>query len=126
VSTKVFPIKTATSCQLKWTWSTIYLVDGTTASCHRTHHHKFNYDTFNFHNTEEKLQDRQRMLQGQWPEQGCEYCRDIESAGGVSDRITNLDFWTFDPPKELQIDPSAVSVTPRILEIYFNNTCNLK
>ena len=123
---KVFPIKTATACQLKWTWSTVYLTTGKTASCHRTHHHKFNYETFNFHNTEEKLQDRQRMLEGQWPEQGCEYCRDIESAGGASDRITNLDFWSFDPPKELQIDPSAVSVTPRILEIYFNNTCNLK
>jgi hypothetical protein len=126
VPTKVFPIKTATSCQLKWTWSTIYLVDGTTASCHRTHHHKFNYETFNFHNTEEKLQDRQRMLKGQWPEQGCEYCRNIELAGGSSDRITNLDFWNFDQPKELQLNPGATSVTPRILEIYFNNTCNLK
>lgn len=123
---KVFPIQTATSCQLKWAWSTVYLTTGTTASCHRTHQHKFDYDTFNFHNTEEKLQDRQRMLQGQWPEQGCEYCRNIESAGGASDRITNLDFWSFEQAKELQIDPTATSITPRILEIYFSNTCNLK
>ena len=123
---KVFPIQTATSCQLKWTWSTIYLIDGTTASCHRTYRHKFDYDTFDFHNTPQKIQDRERMLQGLWPEKGCEYCRNIELAGGSSDRITNLDFWDFDQPKELQIDPLAVSVTPRILEIYFNNTCNLK
>ncbi len=123
---KVFPIQTATSCQLKWTWSTIYLIDGTTASCHRTYRHKFDYDTFDFHNIPQKIQDRERMLQGLWPEKGCEYCRNIELAGGSSDRITNLDFWDFDQPKELQIDPLAVSVTPRILEIYFNNTCNLK
>jgi hypothetical protein len=126
MSTKVFPIKTATACQLKWAWSTVYLTTGTTASCHRTHQHKFDYDTFNFHNTPEKIADRAQMLEGAWPKLGCEYCRNIEESGGASDRITNLDFWDFDPPKELQIDPLAVSVTPRILEIYFNNTCNLK
>ena len=123
---KVFPIQTETSCQLKWTWSTVYLTEGTTASCHRTTHHKFDYDIFDFHNTPEKIQDRERMLQGQWPESGCEYCRNIELAGGASDRITNLDFWEFDQPKEIIADLTATSVTPKILEIYFNNTCNLK
>ena len=123
---KVFPIQTKTACQLKWVWSTVYLTTGETASCHRTHHHKFDYETFNFHNTEEKISDRKRMLQGLWPDQGCEYCRNIESAGGASDRITNLDLWDFDQPKELQVAPTSTTVTPRILEIYFNNTCNLK
>jgi len=123
---KVFPIQTETSCQLKWTWSTIYLTEGTTASCHRTIHHKFASDTFNFHNTPQKIQDRELMLKGEWPKRGCEYCRNIELAGGASDRITNLDFWKFDQPKEIMADPTATSVTPKILEIYFNNTCNLK
>ena len=123
---KVFPIKTETSCQLKWVWSTIYLTSGTTASCHRTNTHKFDHNTFNFHNTPEKLDDREKMLNGQWPTQGCEYCRNIELSGGASDRITNLNFWTFDQPKELLLDPAAISITPRILEIYFNNTRNLK
>lgn len=123
---KIFPIHTDTACQLKWVWSTIFLTDGSTASCHRTTKHKFDYDTFNFHNTPEKIQDRKLMLQGQWPEQGCEYCKKIEESGGSSDRITNLDFWEFDQPKELQIDKTATSITPKILEIYFNNTCNLK
>jgi hypothetical protein len=123
---KVFPIKTATACQLKWDWSTIYLTYGTSASCHRTTHIPIELDTFNFHNTPQKIQDRERMLQGLWPEQGCEYCRNIEEAGGASDRITNLDFWSFDQPKELQDNPTATSVTPKLLEIYFNNTCNLK
>lgn len=125
-SRKIFPIQTATACQLKWVWSTIFLTEGRTASCHRTNKHKFDYESFDFHNTPEKIQDRKLMLQGHWPEQGCEYCRKIEESGGSSDRITNLDFWEFDQPKELQIETTATSVTPKILEIYFNNTCNLK
>ena len=123
---KIFPIQTATSCQLKWAWSTIYLTTGTTASCHRTNQHKFDYETFNFHNTDQKVRDRELMLAGEWPGHGCEYCRNIESAGGASDRITNLDFWSFDQADELQINPTATHITPKILEIYFNNTCNLK
>jgi hypothetical protein len=123
---RVFPIKTATACQLKWNWSTIFLTTEKTASCHRTNHHHFDTNQFDFHNTPSKLQDRKRMLQGQWPEKGCDYCRNIESAGGQSDRITNLDFPGIHAPPELDVDPSAVNVTPRILEVYFDNTCNLK
>ena len=123
---RVFPIKTNTACQLKWTWSTVFLTTETTASCHRTDHHKFDTDSFNFHNTPTKLQDRQRMLQGKWPERGCNYCQDIEAAGGASDRITNLDFHGIHAPPELDTDLTATKVTPRILEVYFDNTCNLK
>jgi hypothetical protein len=123
---RVFPIHTATACQLKWNWSTIFLTTEETASCHRTNHHRFDTDKFDFHNTPSKLQDRERMLQGQWPEKGCEYCRDIEQAAGQSDRITNLDFPGIHAPLELDTDPTAVDVTPRILEVYFDNTCNLK
>jgi hypothetical protein len=123
---RVFPIKTTTACQLKWNWSTVFLTNETTASCHRTDHHKFDTTTFDFHNTPSKIQDRGRMLSGQWPERGCQYCRDIEQAGGQSDRITNLDFPGIHAPPELDHDPQAVRVTPRILEVYFDNTCNLK
>lgn len=123
---RAFPIKTATACQLKWNWSTVFLTTARTASCHRTNHHLFDPDLFDFHNTPSKLQDRQRMLEGKWPEQGCNYCQDIEQAGGQSDRITNLDFPGIHAPIELDSDPQATRVTPRILEVYFDNTCNLK
>ena len=123
---KKFPIKTATACQLKWNWSTVYLPMETTASCHRTNLHKFDTKTFNFHNTPTKVNDRKRMLEGQWPEVGCDYCKDIEASGGQSDRITNLDFPGMHAPRELEDNPNAVNVTPRILEVYFDNTCNLK
>lgn len=123
---RVFPIKTATACQLKWTWSTLFLTTETTASCHRTNKHNFDTEVFNFHNTPTKINDRNQMLQGQWPEQGCGYCQAIESAHGQSDRITNLDFPGIHSPPELDTNPTATHVTPRMLEVYFDNTCNLK
>jgi organic radical activating enzyme len=123
---RVFPIVSDTACQLKWNWSTIFLTTEETASCHRTNHHHFNTEKFDFHNTPNKLDDRQRMLQGLWPQKGCDYCKDIESAGGQSDRITNLDFPGMHAPPELDLDSQATQVTPRILEVYFDNTCNLK
>jgi hypothetical protein len=123
---RVFPIQTNTACQLKWNWSTIFLTTEETASCHRTNHHKFDTDVFDFHNTPNKLNDRQKMLQGEWPEQGCDYCKNIEVAGGQSDRMTNLDFPGIHAPPELDQNPIATQVTPRILEVYFDNTCNLK
>jgi hypothetical protein len=123
---KRFPIQTETACQLKWNWSTIFLTTEKTASCHRTDHHRFDTELFDFHNTPSKLDDRARMLQGQWPAKGCDYCKDIEHAGGRSDRLTNLDFPGIHAPPELDQDPQATQVTPRILEVYFDNTCNLK
>lgn len=123
---KVFPIKTATACRLKWAWSTLYLNSGQTSSCHRSSHSQIGVDDFdNFHNTENKLQARQTMLGSQWPGQGCEYCRDIEAAGGTSDRL----FQNQIPdvyPKELDQDSTLVNVAPTILEVFFANTCNLK
>jgi hypothetical protein len=123
---KRFPINTATACQLKWTWSTIFLTTEETGSCHRTDHHKFDTEKFDFHNTPSKIDDRQRMLKGSWPQRGCEYCKRIEQAGGASDRITNLDFPGIHAPPELDQDAGATHVTPRMLEVYFDNTCNLK
>jgi hypothetical protein len=120
-----FPIRTKTSCQSKWTWSTIYLNQLSTASCHRVNPVPFSLEDFdNFHNLPKKLQDRQLMLRGEWPTGGCEYCKNIEDAGGWSDRQHNLEIRNLTPP-ELEIDATAISVTPRILEIFAQNTCNL-
>ena len=122
---KYFPIKTQTACQLKWTWSTIQLYNGLTNSCHRVGQTVLNPDTFDhFHNTEKKINDRKLMLEGEWPTGGCEYCANIEQAGGQSDRLFQLQIPGLTPP-ELETDPVAVEVTPRILEIYFDNVCNM-
>jgi organic radical activating enzyme len=122
---KFFPIKTATACQLKWNWSTIRLLNGATSSCHRVDSDLITVDTFDtFHNTPKKLEDRRAMLAGQWPTGGCEYCQQIESAGGSSDRMFHLAIPNMSPP-ELDTNLEAVSVTPRIVEIYFDNVCNM-
>jgi len=120
-----FPIKTATACQSKWGWSTIYLNQLATSSCHRVNPEPFSLEDFdNFHNIPKKLQDRQLMLEGKWPTGGCEYCRDIENVGGHSDRMHNLDIPNLTPPEVIQ-DQTAVVVTPQIVEIFAQNTCNL-
>lgn len=122
---RYFPIKTATSCQLKWTWSTIRLYPGTTSSCHRVQPQSINLENFDsFHNTEKQIADRELMLQGQWPTGGCEYCKNIEEAGGQSDRLLHFNIPNLTPP-ELETDLTATSVTPRILEVYFDNVCNM-
>lgn len=122
---KVFPIRTATACQLKWNWSTLYLYSGNTASCHRTGWDKITPDSFNeFHNTSKKQHERKLMLEGKWPEDSCQYCQKIEQAGGFSDRLLHLDIPNMSPP-ELDTDVTATSVSPTILEVFFNNTCNL-
>lgn len=142
---KLWPIKSDTSCYLKWSWSTVYLNKGTTASCHRTMHLPIKPGEFNkFHNLPKKVQDRERMLQGLWPNEtpadginsglsGCSYCQYIENKGGVSDRMIQLRPGLnpdgtprlLELPHELDTNPTAVEVTPTILEVYFNNVCNM-
>jgi organic radical activating enzyme len=122
---KYFPIKTQTACQAKWAWSSLRLINGVTSSCHRSSLSKINVENFNtFHNTPEKITARNQMLEGQWPTGGCEYCKNIEDAGGTSDRMFHTSISDQSPP-ELTDNPNATHVTPTILEIYFDNTCNM-
>jgi len=120
-----FPIETATACQYKWAWSTIYLNMLSTASCHRAGIMKFSESEFdNFHNLPKKINDRKIMLQGNWPQGGCQSCEMIERAGGFSDRMSGLQMRGLLPP-ELITNPTETKVTPTILEIFAENTCNL-
>lgn len=120
-----FPIKSKTACQSKWTWSTIYLNQLATASCHRVYPVPFKLEEFDdFHNIPKKLHDRTLMLKGEWPTGGCEYCKTIEDAGGWSDRQHNLDIRGL-TPDELISDPTAIRVSPKIVEIFAQNLCNL-
>jgi len=121
-----FPIQTKTACTSKWGWSTIWLNMGTTSSCHRCDPFNIPLDNFaSFHNVPEKIKNRQDMLKGMWPGNGCEYCRDIEATGGFSDRMHNNDIPGM-APLELKENPTEVYVTPTTLEIFAENTCNFK
>jgi organic radical activating enzyme len=125
---KPFPIKKGIPCQLKWNYSTVYLTDGKTASCHRAGFGEYDRSgtQLEFHNISNKLKDRQKMLDGIWPGNGCEHCRHLEEAGGESDRTIHLNMEGTTAPPELDSNLEAVNVTPRQLEIYWGNTCNQK
>jgi pyruvate-formate lyase-activating enzyme len=125
---QVFPIVSDTACLLKWAWSTVYLGQGTSSSCHRTDQAPIDPDNFaNFHNLPNKVAARKQMQEGTWPQGGCQYCEKIESAGGMSDRQYQLHAGhDLDrTPRELLVDPTVTEVVPTILEVYFNNTCNM-
>lgn len=125
MNSKPFPIVNDAACLYKWTWSTIFLNRGTTASCHRGYHWKLSAATLkDFHNHPGKLGDREKMKQGIWPGNGCEYCRDVEAAGGASDRTSFVNKSVELLPPELETDPTAIHTTPRLLEVYFSNICN--
>jgi len=120
-----FPIKTATACALKWNWSTLFLNSGITRSCFRTSESTLTPENFeNFHNTEIKIADREAMLNGKWPDSSCGYCKNIENSGGFSDRNLHLTLPHAIPP-ELKENINSTTVSPTILEVYFNNTCNM-
>lgn len=125
---KVFPIRSDTACLLKWSWSTVFFNSGTSASCHRTQKYPIDPDNFDqFHNLPDKIRDRNAMIRGEWPGNGCEYCRNTEAAGGQSDRLVHLsqENQAWITPPELANHHAAVEVTPTILEVYFKNTCNM-
>jgi pyruvate-formate lyase-activating enzyme len=127
-NSRVFPIKSDTACLLKWAWSSIYLNQGTSSSCHRTDQQPIPPDNFaSFHNLPNKVEARQMMLRGEWPQGGCQYCEKIETAGGMSDRQYQLHARHDHDrtPQELFEDPTAVEVVPTILEVYFSNVCNM-
>lgn len=121
---RVFPIRNNTACVYKWGWNTFRLYDATSSSCHRVKPVAVALDKFDdFHNTPEVLDDRQKMLAGQWPGRGCEYCENIENQGGVSDRVYHNNIPGLTP---IDFDPANdQKVTPKILELYLTNTCDL-
>jgi pyruvate-formate lyase-activating enzyme len=125
---RIFPVVSETGCLLKWAWSTVYLGQGTSSSCHRTDQAPIPPDNFaSFHNLPNKIVAREMMQRGEWPQGGCQYCEKIEAAGGMSDRQYQLHAkHDLDrTPQELLTDPEAVEVVPTILEVYFNNVCNM-
>lgn len=122
---KFFPIKQGVACQLKWTWNTLRLQEATSACCHRVVAVDLTPENFSdIHNHPTWIKHREMQLQGVFPQDGCQYCENIEKEGGISDRILHLDEKGISPP-ELDYNPLATQVTPRILEVFINNRCNL-
>jgi hypothetical protein len=126
---KVFPIQNDAACVLKWSWVTYYMSMDQVNMCHRTggfHMDGMRFKDFNKHPN--LVEERERMKNNQWPEKSCRYCKSVEDVGSTSERqvFTKQVQWT---PWEIQNskndDDIPLEVTPRIMEVYFRNACNL-
>ena len=78
-------------CMAKWLWTSIHLTNGTTNSCFLPPIHKIEVENIlhnpkGLHNTPQKKEQRQMMLNGEQPD-GCSYCWNIEKM----DRSFNSD-----------------------------------
>ena len=120
------------ACLYKWQQTTVYLSNQTASTCHRIEAVDISLDNFgDFHNTAEVINDREKMLSGKWPGRGCEYCKNIEDAGGQSDRqVTNnndkqiLRLTPKEIKENINTNDIPTRVTPSTLEVYFSNLCN--
>ncbi len=120
-----------TFCLAKWHHTTIYLQTGQTHSCYHPAPHEISIDELvdpsALHNTNQKKQERQQMLDGGKPS-GCNYCWNIESLGEdyISDRHErNASIYTPERFNTIKQDPLS-NVNPQYIEISFGNECNFK
>ena len=116
-------------CAAKWYNATIWLGSGMTTSCHHPPAHLVDKDKVSInsrllHNTDQKKEDRRKMLAGERPP-GCEYCWKIEDMGrdAVSDRVYKSKIYPIEALHEARNTPSDKDVNLRTLEIAFDRTC---
>ena len=119
----------ASFCAAKWYNATIWLGSGQTTSCHHPPAHLVDKDKVSInprllHNTDQKKDDRRRMIAGERPA-GCEYCWKIEDMGrdAVSDRVYKSKIYPITTLKEAYETPPDQDVNLRTLEIAFDRTC---
>lgn len=116
-------------CAAKWYNATIWLGSGMTTSCHHPPAHLVDKDKVRsnsrlLHNTDQKKEDRRKMLAGQRPA-GCEYCWKIEDMGrdAVSDRVYKSKIYPIEALHEASRTSPDSDVNLRTLEIAFDRTC---
>jgi organic radical activating enzyme len=119
----------ASFCAAKWYNATIWLGSGQTTSCHHPPAHLIDKDKVSInsrllHNTEQKKEDRRKMINGERPP-GCEYCWKIEDMGrdAISDRVYKSRIYPIEALHEARNTPYTKDVNLRTLEIAFDRTC---
>jgi organic radical activating enzyme len=116
-------------CAAKWYNATIWLGSGQTTSCHHPPAHLVDKDKVSInprllHNTDQKKEDRRKMLAGERPA-GCEYCWKIEDMGrdAISDRVYKSKIYPIEALNEAYKNPPDSDINLRTLEIAFDRTC---
>jgi organic radical activating enzyme len=119
----------ASFCAAKWYNATIWLGSGQTTSCHHPPAHLIDKDKVSInprllHNTDQKKEDRRRMINGERPP-GCEYCWKIEDMGrdAISDRVYKSKIYPIEALNDARNTPYTEDVNLRTLEIAFDRTC---
>lgn len=125
--------KSPSLCLAKWLQVTINLQNGTGHSCHHPIVHKIPLDEIEkspsaLHNTSYKKLQRERMKQGQRPEE-CNYCWRIEDASpdNFSDRtVKSSEDWASGKLEEIWASDSLTDIQPTYVEVSFGHECNLR
>jgi hypothetical protein len=118
-------------CYAKWAQVSMHLTNGMTHSCYHPPTHKIDVSELELtpsalHNTKQKKEERRLMLRGERPE-GCSYCWKIEDAGARSDRIYRSgEYWAQNARKDIIESMDTGNITPRYVEVNFNQACNFK
>lgn len=117
-------------CGAKWLNATIWLSNGSTASCHHPPAHKIPLEEIKLnpsalHNTKFKKLRRKEMLEGVRPPE-CEYCWKIEdlSVENVSDRTFKTVIHDDEDIEDISEAPWDRDVNPKTLEVAFDRVCN--
>ena len=117
-------------CLAKWQQTSLHLTTGLTNSCYHPPLHPIDQDAIKtnpsaLHNTDQKKQQRQQMIDGERPE-GCSYCWRMEDNNKLSDRLMRSgEPWAMQEYENILANPQA-DVVPTYVEVDFNNACNFK
>lgn len=120
-----------TMCYAKWAQVSLHLTNGMTHSCYHPPAHKIDIHELAenpsaLHNTKQKKQERDLMLKGERPD-GCSYCWKIEDSGARSDRIYRSgEQWAQNARSDIISNMADGNITPRYVEVNFNQACNFK
>ena len=119
-----------TFCASKWYDTVIFLNEGRTKSCHHTPDHHIPVETVlkkpsALHNTEDKIRQRQQMLDGERPPE-CRYCWNVEDCaeeGTYPDRVPYTRRYN-ETDIAIAGASAEANVNPRTMEVAFDRTCN--
>ena len=114
-------------CAAKWEEVYLYLNHGNTNSCHHPIPHQIPVDelkreVYALHNTQHKMEMQQLMLDGKAPDE-CHMCWHIEKSNPTakSDRFKKNTKWK----KTAEDYTVNIKHVPKLVEIVFDNLCNL-
>ena len=115
-------------CLAKWNQVSLHLPTGLTNSCYHPPLHEIDAAALTdnpaaLHNTQHKLEQRSKMLQGEKPTE-CSYCWNMEDAGEMSDRhYRSGEPWAMQDFDTIVQDPLN---TKHLLDIKFKITEHIK